>query len=451
MSRMQSVPTSSRAGSNLRFPSLAVLLLACLALMLTTAGCERGGGLPEDHKLVVIGFDAADWALIDPLVEAGRMPVMARFLEQSTAGVNMSFVPLVGSPQIWASMATGRMPDAHGIQGFVRREGDKLSLKQQWLAPAYWDLAGAVGQTSCVIGWWLTHPARDIAGVMVSDANTYTIQGFRDDAGLVRPDVLREDLAALKVDYRDITLAELGRFIDLDSLAGHEEAMASRLDKLRTMIAGDRSYLAMAAYLAPRSEFDVFSLYFRGLDLSCHTFWPYYRPDQRNEDLDPVAVAVFGEVIPNYYVYCDELLGEMLALFPDDRSVMILSDHGFEGLTTQKGKLLKGVMAHRPHGVYAVRSPLHQQGYRFDSTPIINVCPTILALMGLPASEEMPGQVIREGLTAAGLRWVEQLEGNRVASYQTLAPVYADSVGVQDESEVDEAVIRQLRSLGYID
>jgi len=447
---MQPVPDGPKATSQ-GLPARAIPLLVTLALMLALAGCGGETGLPEDHKLVVIGFDAADWALVDPLIEAGRLPVTERFLEQATAGTNMSFVPLVGSPQIWASMATGRTPDAHGIQGFVRREGDRLSLKQQWLAPAYWDLAGAVGKTSCVIGWWLTYPARDIVGVMVSDADTYTPQGFRDDAGLVRPDVLREDLAALQVDYRDITLEELGRFVDLESLAGHEEALAAKLDKLRCMIAGDRSYLAMAKYLAPRSDFDVFSIYFRGLDLSCHTFWPYYQPDPRNEDLDPVAAAVFGQVIPSYYVYCDELLGEMLALFPQDRSVMILSDHGFEGRTSTKGKLLKGVMAHRPEGVYAVRSPIHEQGLRFESTPIINVCPTILALMGLPASVEMQGEIIREGLTGAGLDWAVQLEGNRVASYQTLAPVYADSVGVGDEAEMDEAVIQQLRSLGYID
>lgn len=308
-----------------------------------------------------------------------------------------------------------------------------------------------MGKTSCVIGWWLTFPARDIEGVMVADVSTYTQVGYRDDAGLVRPDVLKDDLAALEVDYRDITLEQLGRFVDLEKLAGHEEEFASLLDKLRVIIAGDRTYLAMAKYLAERSDFDVFSIYFRGVDLSCHWFWRYYQPHPLDKVITDTVVEVFGSVIPNYYVYTDEILGELLALFPEDRSVVLISDHGFGGVFDGQGGRRPGAKAHRPEGVFAVRSPIHEAGARFGNTPIMDVCPTILALIGLPASEEMPGAVIRDGLDGTGLRWVEHLESRRVESYQALAPVYSDSLGVGEDSELDEAVIQQLRSLGYID
>jgi predicted AlkP superfamily phosphohydrolase/phosphomutase len=433
----------------IRYRGVAVLALG--VLLIAIGACDRKADFPGPHKLVVIGFDAADWGEIDPLIEAGRLPVMKRYLDQSTSGTNMSFTPLEKSPLIWASMATGLRPDQHGIGGFTRSIDAELSTARDWRAPAFWHLAGEMDMTACVLGWWVTYPASAINGVLVSDACSYTTEGFRDPAGLVRPDELSDELMDLVVDYRDITLAELGRFIDLEQLAGHEEELAYQLDELRVIIAGDRSYLEMARHLAATTDYDVFSVYFRGLDLTCHRFWEYHHPEVGPGVKDETARAVFASVVPAYYEYCDEILGEMLALFPADRPVMILSDHGFHGSRQRRGSWVGGVQAHRPQGVYAVRSPIHEPGVRFDRTGIINVGPTILALMGLPPSADMPGVVITDGMTPAGLRYAEKLEGNRVPSYASFAPATDDSVMVEQDAEMDEAIKRQLKSLGYID
>jgi hypothetical protein len=60
----------------------------------------------------------------------------------------------------------------------------------------------------------------------------------------------------------------------------------------------------------------------------------------------------------------------------------------------------------------------------------------------------MPGKVLTAGLTAAGEDRVQDLERNRLASYQDLTPIKT-LVGEEDP-EVDEAIRQQLRSLGYI-
>jgi len=451
MSKMQAIPTRLEQGMKTTIQYRGIGLLAMGVLMIAVGACDHKADLPGPHKLVVIGFDAADWGEIDPLVEAGRLPVMKRFLDQSVSGTNMSFTPLEKSPLIWTSMATGLRPGQHGIGGFIRRSDDGLNTARDWRAPAFWHLAGAMDMTACVLGWWVTYPANAINGVLVSDACSYTTKGFRDPSGLVKPDDLRDELMDLVVDYRDITLAELGRFIDLEQLAGHEEALADQLDELRVIIAGDRSYLEMAKHLAATTDYDVFSVYFRGLDISCHRFWHYHHSEVGRGVSDETALAVFASVVPAYYEYCDEILGEMLALFPEDRPVMIISDHGFHGSRKRRGSWVGGVQAHRPQGVYAVRSPIHEPGVRFDRTGIINVGPTILALMGLPPSEEMPGVVITDGMTPNGRRYAEKLEDNRVPSYMTFAPAGDDSVMVEVDAEMDEAIKRQLKSLGYID
>ena len=52
-----------------------------LIALLFIIGC---GGIPDhpaDKKLVVIGFDSADWQAIDPLISAGEMPNFKSFLD----------------------------------------------------------------------------------------------------------------------------------------------------------------------------------------------------------------------------------------------------------------------------------------------------------------------------------------------------------------------------------
>jgi predicted AlkP superfamily phosphohydrolase/phosphomutase len=37
-------------------------------------------------RVLLIGWDGADWKLIHPLVDAGKMPHMARFIEEGVIG-----------------------------------------------------------------------------------------------------------------------------------------------------------------------------------------------------------------------------------------------------------------------------------------------------------------------------------------------------------------------------
>lgn len=423
----------------------AALLLIGLTVLLTGCG---GDELPVDRKLAVIGFDSADWLPIDELVAAGRMPHWAAYLDEATAGTNMSFVPLEKSPLIWASMATGLRPEVHGIGGFVHADGG-LADAHDWRAPGLWDLAGEAGLRSCVVNWWVTYPARDIDGVLVGDAYTFTTEGWRDEAGLVRPADIAPLLRPYEYTWEDVAVGELGQFIDLEALAGHEDELADLLTNLRVIVAGDRATMDMARALAGREDWDLFAVYFRGLDLASHRFWRFWQTDKSPNEVSTLEEAVFGQVVPNYYVYCDQLLGELLALLPPERAVAVVSDHGFHGPRHRKRGWVLGTEEHRPQGVFAVRSAIHAQGLRFDRMEVLDVTPTLLSLLGLPASAEMGGVVLREGLTGGGRRYVERLEAHRVPSYQAFAPVLPDSL-TQEDAALDEAVRRQLKSLGYI-
>ena len=72
----------------------------------------------------------------------------------------------------------------------------------------------------------------------------------------------------------------------------------------------------------------------------------------------------------------------------------------------------------------------------------------LLALMGLPPAQDMPGVILAEGLTRAGELRVPKMESLRVKTYMPLRP--ADGPAGERDPAVDEEIRKQLRSLGYI-
>ncbi|MBU6412390.1 MAG: alkaline phosphatase family protein [Planctomycetes bacterium] len=45
------------------------------------------------QRVVILGWDAADWKLIDPLMAAGKMPNLKHFLTQGVRGDMTSLDP----------------------------------------------------------------------------------------------------------------------------------------------------------------------------------------------------------------------------------------------------------------------------------------------------------------------------------------------------------------------
>ena len=50
-------------------------------------------------KALLLGWDAADWKIISPLMDAGEMPNLKRFVENGVAG-NLSTLYPVLSPML---------------------------------------------------------------------------------------------------------------------------------------------------------------------------------------------------------------------------------------------------------------------------------------------------------------------------------------------------------------
>lgn len=443
----------------MRMRAMAVFGVLAWALALAAAGCgdkaaekaagaagAPGGAAAQSSRLVVIGIDSADWRLLDPMMAEGRLPNLAAFRAQAASGRMQSFYPLEKSPVLWASICTGVEPAVHGIANFVEGSAQKPVKGSAWHAPALWDILGAAGRSTLVSGMWTTFPARPIEGVMVSDYLPYGRERERPLAGLVHPDSLAATVVACRVDPASLTAAQLARFLPPGAdIAALEKAYPQQMGKLREIWAADLGYVEVARTLRRQRDFDLFFFYLRGPDMVSHGFYHYLAIDGPDWHGDPAEHAAFREVVRRYYEWSDEVVGEVLSWFPPDRQVVVVSDHGFYGPRPEG----KGTVEHSEWGIFMVRSPLYQPGGSFGHLKLLDICPTLLALLDLPAARDMPGQVLLEGATARGADRLAHIERNRVESYLALRPA-AGGVPVEEDSAVEDEIRRQLRSLGYI-
>jgi predicted AlkP superfamily phosphohydrolase/phosphomutase len=128
------------------------------------------------------------------LIEQGRMPVMAGLMQRGAYGYLETIEP-TWSPVIWTTMATGKLPKDHGIEGFVYRvgpgdEGQRFYTSGHRATKAFWNILSDYNRTVNCLGWWMTYPAESIRGVMVAQTNTTAVLHNSENA-LLKGTVLR--------------------------------------------------------------------------------------------------------------------------------------------------------------------------------------------------------------------------------------------------------------------
>ena len=69
-------------------------------------------------RVLLIGWDAADWKVAAPLVDAGKMPNLEKLINSGVMGNLATLYPVL-SPMLWTSIATGKRAYKHGVHGFA--------------------------------------------------------------------------------------------------------------------------------------------------------------------------------------------------------------------------------------------------------------------------------------------------------------------------------------------
>ena len=157
-------------------------------------------------KVLLIGWDGADWKVINPLLDSGKMPTLERFINKGVMGNLASLSPTL-SPLLWTSIATGMRPFKHGILHFTEPDpytgGIRPVTSTSRAVKAIWNILNQNGYKSNIIGWWPSHPAEPINGVMVSSGGDAAIHVGRDLEISARAQSLRAELGDISLKAND--------------------------------------------------------------------------------------------------------------------------------------------------------------------------------------------------------------------------------------------------------
>lgn len=415
-------------------------------------------GRPQ-RRVLVVGWDGADWEVLEPLARKGAMPNLARLMADGSWGQLASFTPLL-SPLIWTTMATGVSPDEHGILDFVEVDPGTGAVVpvtgRQRKVPALWNIASAAGLSVSVSGWWATWPAEPVNGVLVSDKLFFLLSDSVGDAPprtIVFPPDREADfrqLADRAVRETDESVVRALLPVSSDAYrkaAAAHRGMSDPIDGFRCIMVDTRTYFGATLLAAERasSPADLTMVYAIGTDEIGHLLSPYLPPPLPGADPAFSQIAAIG--VERYFSVVDRWLGRLLATCPESEcAVLIVSDHGFKW-GSDRPREFSGTAAataalwHRPKGVFILAGKGIAHLGRVSKPPsVYDVAPTIAALLGLPPGVAWRGKPLPgcPAGTAAAVDWT------------TLVPPagYQPAVGAAQPSS---EYLKQLKSLGYME
>jgi predicted AlkP superfamily phosphohydrolase/phosphomutase len=247
--------------------------------------------MTEERKVLIIGLDGAEPSLVFKWAKEGKLPNIAKLMENGAYGKLKSTIPPITGPA-WVSFMTGKNPGKHGIYHFLQRKKNsyqrKLVSSKSINGKTLWRILSDAGLKVGVVNVPLTYPPEKVNGFIVS--------GYLTPSEKVRftyPYDLQNELLAL------------GYKIDIDpKIYGSKEKFIKEVYEVTKI------QFKVATRLMKKIDWNLFFIVFRGPDELQHFFWEEF------------------EVIENYYKFLDSLIGTMVKKL-EDTLVVIVSDHGF--------------------------------------------------------------------------------------------------------------------------
>ncbi|MFT5858771.1 MAG: putative AlkP superfamily phosphohydrolase/phosphomutase/tetratricopeptide (TPR) repeat protein [Flavobacteriaceae bacterium] len=403
-------------------------------------------------KVVLIGWDAADWEIINPMLKAGKLPALDKLMKRGVHG-NLSTMNPPYSPMLWTSIATGKTPDKHGVLGFLELDTENQQIRPvtvtQRKVKSLWNILHNQGLKSNLVGWWPSHPAEPINGVVVSDQFPRITAKLDEEwpvpKGSVHPESLAKEIADLRVHPMELTAAHILPFIP--DAKGIDQDRENSLKILTKIIADNSTLHACSTWLMENTEWDFMGIYYDMIDHICHGFMKFHPPK-----MPQVPQGLFDrykDVVEAGYRYQDMMLERTLKLAGEDALVIVMSDHGFVSdetrMLTMPDIHAAPALDHREFGMFVASGPGIKQGQRIFGTSMLDITPTILEYLGIPVGEDMDGMVMKDIFT-------EPKESKSIPSWEQVEGEFGEHDKIiQGDVLSEQSAMEQLIELGYVD
>jgi predicted AlkP superfamily phosphohydrolase/phosphomutase len=254
------------------------------------------------RRVLVIGWDGATWAYIDPLLAKGQLPNLAALLGRGVRAVLRSTIPPYTNVA-WPSLVTGLSPARTGVfDGSRTIHGSYKTVPTNltgYHGVPIWRWVNRFGRRAGVLNVPMTYPAAPLDGYLVSGFDSP-----RESSSIAYPSDLLKRWAADGHSY-DV-LAEEIDLMDHQNPHGPRgdlEAFVSRWVGL-TERQGE-----LVAWFWEAWPVDLMFVVFSGTDSVNH----------RTNDSDEIA---------RVYRAADRALGRILDVVGSESLICLVSDHG---------------------------------------------------------------------------------------------------------------------------
>jgi predicted AlkP superfamily phosphohydrolase/phosphomutase/tetratricopeptide (TPR) repeat protein len=413
--------------------------------------------MADRKRLLLVGWDSADWKIIHPLLDAGELPGLARLVDTGTSGNLTTLEPQL-SPMLWTSIATGKMAYHHGVPGFTEVDPGNGAVVPVSAATrkcrTLWEILGERGLRSHVVSWFATHGEENHPGCVVSNMfchlqNTKPGQDPSEwpepPPGTYWPPELATAMNDLRISPHDIDPDQVIKLF-VPGADAVDQAKDRRLWLLAEKLAEAFSVHNAATHLLENEpDWDFNAVYYRTVDEISHLFMPYHPP--RMEGIPEADFELYKSVVTGIYKLHDLFLCRLIQLAGPDTAIVLVSDHGFHS-DQLRPKFTPRVPAgitvwHRPQGVFIASGPGFKRDELVFGARLLDVAPTVLHWFGLPVGADMEGRVLEE---------VFDGPKRPVKTVPTWEPAKGThrarkSLG----AGADKALLEQFVALGYID
>lgn len=244
--------------------------------------------MSNEGKVLVIGLDGATWNLLDPWIEAGNLPNLAKLVKDGCSGKLNSVFPII-SLAAWTSFSTGMTPGKHGVFGFQQRSRSdyhsyipmSTDVRGKW----FWETIGMNGKRSVIINVPGTYPPKELNGVLVS--------GLLATKPVTYPPELADELIR-----KGYTVDEKGYF------------NTTKSEFLEDIYRMTDSMAKAGLELMEKEDWGLFVIVFTGMDRIQTCMW---------EDREDML---------KYFQRMDGIVGEFVGKAGENTTTFIVSDHG---------------------------------------------------------------------------------------------------------------------------
>jgi hypothetical protein len=307
-------------------------MLLALPVFAVLSGTEWGRGHGAGSKALMIAVPGLSWNVAEDLIERGEMPNLAR-LRRAGASGELHSVPQPLTPMVWTTVASGKTPDEHGVEGFSATAEDVRSLR-------LWDILQDKGWSVGLFGWPVTWPPPQVSGFVVPAVSDVGTDTHPRELAFIRELAMSEKTqrrrtwgrycryAFLGIRYgtRLSTLTEAAQEITSDTLRGRslDAAQLFTKRKLRAKLNADTF-----VELRRRQPVDFAAFYTNIVHVAQTYFWKYHEPGAF-QGISPEDIGRYGESVHDSYRIVDAAIGRILAETGPNDLIVVLSDHGAE-------------------------------------------------------------------------------------------------------------------------